>query len=340
MELALYCPVYGFYEKEGDTIGRRGDYYTSVSVGSLFGELLAWRFAEWMEEGENAGEGAGAPRELVEAGAHGGELARDILRWLRNERAAVYERVRYWIVEPSPRRREWQARRLEEFGDKVCWATGLEDLRSKVGRGIRGVIFSNELFDAMPVHRLRWAAKERRWYEWGVSLADGSRFSWTRLEQLPEPNLCPSAPDELLAILPEGFTVEVCPAASAWWRQAAGMLGHGRLLTLDYGLTREEFFLPHRSAGTLRGYARHRVTADVLADPGEQDLTAHVDFSALQEAGVASGLNTEDFSTQAQFLTRIAACVWGDWGREQTRQFQTLIHPEHLGRFRVLVQAT
>ena len=115
MELALYCPNCGYYEREEDIIGRRGDYYTSVSVGSLFGELLAFQFAEWLEErarerapGVRAGEGTEAMR-IVEAGAHGGDLARDILGWMREHRPGLFERLEYWIMEPSEARQAWQA---------------------------------------------------------------------------------------------------------------------------------------------------------------------------------------------------------------------------------------
>jgi SAM-dependent MidA family methyltransferase len=118
------------------------------------------------------------------------------------------------------------------------------------------------------------------------------------------------------------------------------------VLAIDYGLKAEEFFVPHRKEGTARSYHRHHSNGDVLADPGEQDITAHVNFTAIQAAGELAGLNTEAFLTQAQFLTGIASHTWkdkdlfGTWNAERIRQFQTLTHPEHLGRsFRVLVQS-
>jgi len=171
MELALYCPVYGYYEREQDTAGRAGDYYTSVSVGSLFGELLALQFAEWLQEvlglharGQRSGaQGRGG---IVEAGAHDGGLARDVLRFLRERRPELFAPLEYWIVEPSERRRAWQERRLGEFGHKVRWVRQLSELTT----GVRGVVFSNELFDAMPAHRFGWDARQGRWFEWGVSL--------------------------------------------------------------------------------------------------------------------------------------------------------------------------
>jgi SAM-dependent MidA family methyltransferase len=131
-----------------------------------------------------------------------------------------------------------------------------------------------------------------------------------------------------------------------WWREAAGILGRGKLLTIDYGFEAEDFFRPERAGGSLRAYYRHHLNPDVLAQPGQQDLTTHVNFTALQQAGEAAGLNTERFASQAQFLTGIAPHLWqgeapfGEWTPQQRRQFLTLTHPEHLGRpFRVLIQS-
>ncbi|HEV2207150.1 MAG TPA: SAM-dependent methyltransferase [Verrucomicrobiae bacterium] len=355
MHLALYCPVYGYYEKEPDNIGRRGDYFTSVSVGGLFGELLACQFAGWLEELTAATDPRPGPLALVEAGAHRGELARDILNWLRQHRSALFERTRYWIVEPSARRQQWQQATLAEFGDKVCWVPSLGAAAQGTqgpenSAPLRGVIFSNELLDAFPVHRLGWDRTRQEWFEWGVTSEQG-HFRWTRLEpprwllqccrrQIPVTEL-----EALKPVLPDGFTVEIAPSATRWWRCAAQRLGAGKLMTIDYGLTRNELLLPHRTAGTLRAYRQHQLSPDVLADPGEQDLTAHVNFAALETAGLGVGLQPSQLTTQAQFLTGIAARTWsgewefGEWTPERRRQFQTLTHPQHLGQaFRVLVQ--
>jgi SAM-dependent MidA family methyltransferase len=359
MELALYCPVYGYYEKEEDTIGRRGDYYTSVSVGSLFGELLAFQFAGWFGPGEPGAEAV----EIVEAGAHRGELAGDILRWVRRQRPELFHRLTYWIVEPSDRRRQWQQKALADLAGKVRWAAALSEIATpaafhlNAGRpaslesaSVQRIIFANELLDALPVHRLGWDAKARAWFEWGVALRQG-RFVWTQISGdisglAQHASLAALAP-QLATLLSDGFTVEVCPAAKDWWRLAASVLGRGKLLTIDYGLTADEFLAPERKDGTLRGYHRHQLSSDVLANPGAQDITAHVNFTAIQAAGELAGLQTEAFLTQAQFLTQIAAGAWeaegsfGDWTAQRTRQFQTLTHPEHLGRaFRVLVQGS
>jgi SAM-dependent MidA family methyltransferase len=399
MELALYCPVYGYYEKEGDNLGKHGDYYTSASVGSLFGEMLGLQFARWFEEDLDSKIGqekktnrtpGGTPQFLIiEAGAHNGHLAWDILAWMREQRRLLFPQIQYWIVEPSDRRRQWQRKTLGEFMNKVHWTPGLHEFGLTNGEFNTGVtsasspcskiIFSNELFDAMPVHRVGWSATERTWFEWGVSLRNGE-FVWERmadnqqgkaaesnrawaalsrlLEALRLPNAAPQTanpetgvvPDHgsaLLEVLPDGFTVELCPAAEEWWSEAANVIsGSDKLVAIDYGRTATELFMPERKQGTLRAYRRHQLSPDVLADPGGQDITADVNFTALEQAGKRAGLTTEVFTSQESFLTEIAGRIWkgedvfGEWTSERTREFQTLTHPEHLGRaFKFLVQS-
>lgn len=351
MELALYCPDCGFYEKEKDNVGKDGDFFTSVSTGDLFGQLLAFQFCGWFEGNDETPERqygslrrsqaeAGTPLKIVEAGAHDGQLARDILTWLKAHRPEIFHRLEYYFVEPSPRRRGWQQETLKGFPDKLKWVSELSELKSAL-QSSETIIFSNELLDAMPVHRLGWDAKGKKWFEWGVAF-DGQKFVWARLDYCEF--RVPSS--ELESVLPDGYTVEISPAAETWWRTASEGLAHGRLVAIDYGFTADEQFSPSRLNGTLRAYRRHQVTDDLLADPGEQDLTAHVNFSAIQAAGESARLRTETFCTQPQFLTRIVEKVFkqpgsfGEWTPKQSRQLQTLTHPEHLGRaFRVLVQS-
>ena len=336
MELALYCPEYGYYEKESVTVGKGGDYYTSVSVGSLFGELLAFQFAEWLEKipGERV--------ELFEAGAHDGKLALDILRWLRTFRPELYARLDYCILDPSVRRRAWQKATLAEFGDKVLWLE-MDSLYPKIAA--RGVVFANELLDAMPVHRIGWDAKKREWFEWGVTLKSGM-FNSVRMQRSIEVKKLEGLPDDLLEVLPDDFTTEICPAAEDWWYSAARSLRAGKLMTLDYGTNNEAGLSPNHPQGTVRAYHGHKICDDILANAGEQDITANVDFKTIQQSGEAMGLRTEAFMSQSQFLTGIASRLMAggdessEWSPKKSRELQTLIHPEHLGRaFRVLVQA-
>jgi len=351
MELALYCPDYGFYEVKKDNPGRRGDFYTSVSVGELFGQLLAFQFSNWLET-----EGGTRKSEvrIIEAGAHDGTLAKDILNWLQLARPELFSRIQYGIIEPSACRRAWQQEKLEKFEPQVRWFANLQALSLATGHSpLPRVIFSNELLDAMPVRRYGWDAAAKNWFEWGVAL-ESDRFVWAKIRK-PEAgsrksernraSALGSLPSELLSVLPDGYTVETSPAAEDWWREAAAVLEHGRLMTLDYGLGADEWLSASRPRGTLRAYFRHHLADDILANPGEQDLTAHVNFQAIQAAGESAGMTTESFSTQARFLTQILETAmkdkcFGEWNASRTRQFQTLTHPEHLGRaFRVLVQS-
>jgi SAM-dependent MidA family methyltransferase len=390
MELALYCPETGYYEANKDTVGRGGDFVTSVSVGSLFGELLAFQFAEWLKAGageRESGSGKAAratgntPGEeftIVEAGAHDGQLAGDILAWLQIHRAELFAQLAYVIIEPSLRRREWQRETLKSFAPHVRWISGIASsahlpcgrvLAPTGGDGstasadgpIKGVIFSNELLDAFPVRRFGWDAGKKVWFEWEVALQE-AKFVWARGADTWPANSVPKRPlaggspaprwpaslrdlpPSLLDVLPDGYVVESCPAAAQWWGETAGTLAQGKLLTIDYGYSAEGLVSPARPHGTLRTYHRHQVADDLLANPGGQDLTAHVNFTAIQTAGEAAGLRTEQLCTQPQFLTRIlqkaiAERSFAHLSAKQVRQFQTLTHPEHLGRsFRVLVQ--
>lgn len=333
MELALYCPEYGYYEQQRDTVGRCGDFITSVSTGELFGQLLAFQFANWLDELRTAN----CELQIVEAGVHDGKLARDILGWLQSQRPELFSEIEYVILEPSRRRQEWQKKMLKNFKPRVRWLSHLIDPKSQ---RFNGIIFSNELLDAFPVRRFGWDAKSKNWFEWGVTV-DGKKLIWAKIHNSEFGIRNP----ELEAVLLNDYTIEISPAAENWWHQAAGSLARGKLLAIDYGFAAGEQFSPARLNGTLRGYFHHHAADDVLANVGEQDLTAHVNFPAIQKAGEEAGLKTESFCTQPQFLTRILEKAvreksLGEWNARRTRQFQTLTHPEHLGRaFRVLVQS-
>jgi SAM-dependent MidA family methyltransferase len=386
MELALYHPEWGYYEGERNPIGRHGDYYTSVSVGSLFGELLAWQFLWWMDDGwpsscqrglphkplagkSDADSGpavdpsaaalpgpASVPRfhsavRWIEAGAHDGQLARDVLRTVQRLRPDQFERLEYWIIEPSARRRSWQQRTLGDLTGNVRW---LDSWDCVPATGVRGIVFANELLDALPVHRLGWDAGAQEWFEWRIEWRDGA-FAWIRwpLEPpLTSPGIFADGdpirrdlPSDLLSILPDGFTTEVCPSAERWWFEAASRLDCGYLLTLDYGLEQEDFFTPQRAGGTVRAYWKHQGISDLLARPGQQDLTAWVNFTVLKVIGEAAGLATLRHTAQASFFTEIvrrsgaSAFALDADHPQRLRQFKTLVHPDHLGQtLKVLVQ--
>jgi len=286
------------------------------------------------------------PRDLGRAAPIG-----DILAWLRRERPAVYRRSEYWLLEPSACRRSSQQERLAEFRGRVRWLAGWEEMP---GNGWEGILFSNELLDSFPVHRLGWDAGRHSWFEWGIQETAGG-LDWCRMKLAagtPGNWVATVAgwgdglPEDLLNQLPDGFTIEVSPAAADWWHQAARTLRRGWLVTLDYGLSAFEFLQPFRAQGTARAYRSHQVTGDLLAAPGEQDLTAHVNWTVLQAAGEAKGLRTVELIPQQQFLLRVVQSATDapiddpqGWTPERRRQLRTLTHPEFLGtRFQVLVQ--
>jgi SAM-dependent MidA family methyltransferase len=263
-------------------------------------------------------------------------LAFDILEAIEDSEPKLFRALEYWIVEPSAAQREVQQKSLSRFPN-VRWFAAPREIQGKVN----GVFFSNELLDAMPVHVFRWNRTAHQWNEMGVSASDDG-FVWETLAAAMTSG--PQFPDELLEVLPDGFVFEVASSETRqWWADAAGALASGKLMAIDYGGTLEELLLPVRTAGTLRAYSEHRVSGNVLENPGDQDITAHVNFSVIRHVGEQMRLRTEAFVNQSLFLTNVARELWtrrGLWPQHQVRQFQTLTHPEHLGRpFRILVQS-
>ena len=309
--MALYCPDLGYYERPESRIGKAGDYYTSVSVGPLFGQLLAFQFGKWLE-------GVPGSVQIVEGGAHDGRLALDILKALPGP---LMERVEYWIVEPSANRQKWQQATLNEFAGKVRW---FKDFPPEV----RGVIFCNELLDSMPFNRIGWDAKQQTWFEWCVT----EQFQWARLPYIWQID------QKFNVVMPDGYTFDVNIAAAQWWITAGKALQAGKLCAIDYFMEDHEVWRPERLSGTARAYYKHRVSGDLLANPGEQDITSHVHVTPLGKSG-ENRLTAEPLITQATFLTRIVQ-QGAELPKGYVGQFKTLTHPEHLGeRFRVLIQS-
>jgi len=322
MELALYEPGLGYYETQHG-VGKEGDYFTSVSVGTLFGELLAFQFSEWLE-------GIDGSIQLIEAGAYNGQLSCDILNTLKQWHPVIYKKVSVIIVEPSKQHQQWQAEALAEHEGKVEW-------HREIPKQIRGIFFCNELLDAFPVQRLGWDADGETWFEWGVG-SRGDHFAWQRMENLP-------VRFGFEEVLPNGYVTVESPRGEVFWARVSGALSEGRIMAFDYGLESDAFFVPPRENGTLRAYYHHQIADDLLARVGEQDLTASVNFSNIRKAGKSAGLESEPMLAQEQFLVGVFEQTlkqpdrFPEWTAKRRRQFQTLIHPEHLGRqFKVLQQ--
>jgi SAM-dependent MidA family methyltransferase len=330
MACALYHPEWGYYARTTRQVGREGDFFTSVSVGPVFGGMLARRFRDgWQEAGS-------PPRwRLIESGAHDGTLAADILTALGGLDAAALAGLEYVIPEPLPLLRAAQHERLRQFGRRVRHVVDPAELAAEP---LPGIAFGNEVLDALPVHVVEW--RQGRWHACNVGCGTDGGFCWVPGELPAEPALVAA-----LAVLgpgfPEGYRTEVCTAHAAFLRPLLGALSRGRLLWFDYGMARPDYYHPARTAGTLRTFSRHRAAADPLQAPGGLDLTAHVDFTAVAETCLALGCRLMAFRTQAAWLTTVARpwllAMEGQPDARLLRQFQTLTHPAHLGtRFHVL----
>jgi SAM-dependent MidA family methyltransferase len=324
MHRALYDPALGYYGRGPRRIGRSGDFFTAVSVGPLYGQLLA-------QVASDVWQSLGCPDDftVVEQGAHDGQLAEDLWNgWPQGPRP------RYAIIEPQPAYREAQRARLEPLmGERVTWA----DAVSSFTPPSSAFFLSNELLDAFPVHRVRWTGHD--WRELHVTPA----LEWA------EADLSDAARAEVALLptdLPVGYTTEVHPAATAWMREMAALPFRGAILIADYGYEAAEYYTPERADGTLRRYFNHRSDGDVLDRLGECDLTAHINFTRLIDTATAAGLTVERFMDQGRFLTH-AATPWlksldgKAMSRTTTaalRQFHTLTHPTHMGAaFRMLL---
>ncbi len=320
MEQALYHPEHGFYSSGLCAIGRRGDYFTSVSVGPLFGRLLAGQFAEIWETLGRTDDFV-----IVEQGAHHGEFASDVLGALREQNPEFFATVRYRIVEPFAVLRQRQQGVLRSFRERTEWAESLETMES-----FCGVHFSNELIDAMPVHLIVATGEERRWRE---RLVEQTSCGFTFVDRpIADPRLrlrltkIPPAPAG-------GYETEINLAALDWIEVLAGKLRRGVVLIADYGLPRTEFYAPSRRTGTLQCYADHRVLPSLLEKVGQSDLTTHVEWTSLAEHAEECGLTIGGFTDQHHFLTGLLSSHpdLAAAGAKKNRALQTLIHPEFLG---------
>ena len=279
MELALHAPGLGYYSAGARKLGAAGDFITAPELSRLFGQTLAQQVAQVLH--------AGIP-DVIELGAGSGRLARDLLVELL---ALGCLPQRYLILETSAELRQRQRallhRELPRLASRVTWLDALPAAFS-------AVVIANEVLDAMPVHLV--AAREPGIDEIGVTATAGA-FTWS---------VRPAAGD-VLAIASEleiapGYTTEIHPAANAFIRTLASHLERGVALLIDYGFPAREYYHPQRSAGTLMCHYRHHAHADPLCLTGLQDITAHVDFSALANTAAAAGLEVLGYANQAQFL--------------------------------------
>lgn len=333
MREALYHPLHGYYSKP--EAARFADYYTSVDVHPIFGRLLARQLAEMWEQMGRPGKFV-----LVEVGAGVGRLARHILEFAQKKLPDFYLAMHYVAVERSPLRSEQLATRLSDFvGEGKCLAAV-----EIPGRIEEGCVFSNELLDALAVHRV--IQKEGKLQEIFVT-NDGSSFG-----EIAQPLSTCAISDYFASqhiAFQEGQQAEAGLEACDWITEIARRLGRGFVLTIDYGHEAADLFDAHHMAGTALAYRGHQANEEFYAAPGEQDLTAHVNFTALRQWGERAGLETVGFTSQTAFLLALGkgnefADLYED-GMDDTErlrarlQLKTLIFPEGMGeRFQVLIQ--
>jgi SAM-dependent MidA family methyltransferase len=327
MEQALYHPAHGYYSSGRARIGRRGDYFTNVSVGPVFAELLARQFREMWEALDRP-----EPFTIVEQGAHSGQFATDLLRCVSQAMPDFNRALRYCIVEPF-------AAAFRFVDDRTQSCATLDELEP-----FCGVHFSNELLDALPVHLVSLNREREQaavnstgltsrvpiseWEEkYVTSRGDGLVFvagplSSTLLEKYLQ--VVEAAPP---------YETEINTRIPDWVRAVTNKLTRGYVLAVDYGYARDEYYAPHRSAGTLRCYAQHRVIESPLSRIGEADITAHVEWTTVAQHALAAGLQLAGFTDQHHFLTGILSSLReGELTQLNRTQLQTLLQPTMLGR--------
>jgi SAM-dependent MidA family methyltransferase len=322
MDLALYDPQFGYYARATRRSGRTGDFFTSVDVSSLFGELLARQVVDMAGCLDPA-----APFDLIEAGASDGRLSADMMRALRARDPRLYERTRLHLVEASVKAR---AAHLETLGET---ADRLQSSSDVLPDGVQGVIIANELLDAFPVHQV--VRREAGLREVFVETV-GDRLR-TREDDLSTTELAEYL-EEVGATLAPGWRAEINLRARKWIIDAARILRRGFMILIDYGHEANDLYTVRHSGGTLTTFSQH--VADAAADddmvppwlrhPGEQDITAHVDFTMVRATAEAHGLSTIGFLDQTYFLLGLLDGEEALTARQRLG-LKTLIMPGGLG---------
>ncbi len=332
MDIALYYPELGYYTSKEQKIGGYGDFFTSSELDKAFGNLLAEQFVEIFNKLNKES------FKIVEIGAGKGYLAHDILEHLKNKYPEIYERLNYTIIEKSPYHIEIQKTILKEF-DVVEWKQDIIDFQDE---SIEGIIFSNELFDAFPVHMIR--KKNNKIYEVYIQLKNENEVE--EIEREPSKEILDYI-EELKIEIPEGMTTEINLDAVDYIQKIGKKLKKGYVITVDYGYPSKELYKEYRKRGTLLCYYRHKYSENYYENVGMQDITAHVNFSALYHFGKKSGLELTGFTDQAHFLSNLGLMEIimelqekGDFeSYERINRLKTLVLPKGMGeKFKVLIQ--
>ncbi len=285
MELALYAPGLGYYSAGSHKLGKKGDFVTAPEISPIFAYCLARQFAGILKTLPHG--------DILELGAGAGTFAKDVLAEL--EKLDLLP-AHYFILEPSAELRERQKKLLQaacpRFFPNIHWLDLLPEY-------FNGIIFANEVLDALPVHCFR--IKNQRVNERCVTVENG-HLAWKETKTSD-----PELEKKVWALhkefaFPEGYASEINLFLPHWIRTLAATLQEGVLIFFDYGCGRREYYRPERTEGTLRCYFQHRFHADPFLYPGLQDITTHVDFTTVVETAVQSDLTLAGYTTQSAFL--------------------------------------
>ena len=340
MELVLYHPQHGYYASSESRISEGGDFLTSPHLADDFGEMLAIQLYQMWQI-------VGSPQmfRIVEMGAGQGLLAAQILDYIRRVYPDFFESIDYLIIEIAPGMISAQQARLKDLPVRWC------DWSALIDRSIVGCFLSNELIDAFPVHQI--VVAEDKLQEVYVTTADDSNVFMETIDDLSTDKLEQYWQLNNINLIggkySQGYRTEVNLAGLEWLEKVAKKLQRGYVISIDYGYTAARYYNPIRAQGTLQCYYQHGYHNDPYINIGNQDLTAHVDFTAVQNQGELFGLQTVGFIQQGMFLMalglgeRIAAISNsnGDLPSllRRRQNLHQLIDPMGLGKFGVLIQS-
>lgn len=289
MSMALYDPNLGYYNTQSGKIGRDGDFYTSSHLHPVFGVMLGRQIMEMWDL-----LGSPADFSIVEMGGGAGYVCKDILDSLRN--TDFYSALKYIIIERSPAMRDKQRKLLGGFSGKVKWAASLNECGS-----ITGCILSNELLDAFPVHLVRMEDVLKEIY---LDLDAGENRLVERTGDLSSNELADYFSEFSIEIR-KGYTTEVNLAIRGWLYEINQALLRGFVLMIDYGYPAWDYYSEDRDRGTLMCYRKHQLSENPYEHIGEQDITAHVNFSAVKKWGEDLGIKTAGFCGQGVFMVSL-----------------------------------
>jgi SAM-dependent MidA family methyltransferase len=317
MEICLYHPKFGYYAQSPTQVGKEGDFFTSVSCGPMFGQIIADVIAHWWKNS-----GISGSWRIIEIGPNNAALATDVLDALAHDHPDAWHGLEFCTVDPLPLPRTFQENNLASYGQKVRCLENVTSLSA-----LPTFVYANEVLDAFPCRLIEKTADG--WKEVSIhSIA----------QDAPLEEHLTTSPASIPSILqngayPLGYRTEIRDSSLSFWQKLRSCISFGDLLWFDYGFAEPEYYAAERTRGTLRVYQQHQASENPLDHLGQCDITAHVNFTAVAREAIAAGYTLKSFEPQEFFLTKNAAdrLTQSDLDAKTLRNFQTLTHPAHLG---------